>query len=102
MTYVVSRQLPDLIFRFMEKVASVDLDKAIMNKRTVSYNQIDSFCRVRFDYPMDTATQLVKGVYADISEFRNNSPSIVDYQISKDKNDNLELHIRDENGQFYF
>lgn len=102
MVFVVNQQLPDLIFRFMEKVASVDLDQAIMNKRTVSYNQVDSFCRVRFDYPMDTATQLVKGVYADISEFRNNSPSIADYQISKDKNANLELHIRDENGQFYF
>ena len=88
----------EVIAAFMDQVATQDLDRDRMN---VSYRQIDSFCRVRFSYPMDTATQFVQGVYASIEEFRNNSPSIVKYELAKDGSGNFDLNIPDENGQLY-
>jgi hypothetical protein len=51
---------------------------------------------------MDSASQFVKGVYTSIDEFRNNKPSISKYELSKDRNANLELSIPDENGKFYY
>jgi hypothetical protein len=69
--------LPALMAVFMDKVAAhvaqVTADDMAKNA-VVSYDQIDSFSRARFHYPMDTATSLVKGVYLDVREFRNNAP----------------------------
>jgi hypothetical protein len=62
----------------------------------------DSFCMARFDYPMDTAVRLMKGVYASAEEFRNNQPSIGDFEITNDKQGNLELRIRDKDGQYNY
>jgi hypothetical protein len=90
--------LRELIAAFMDQLATQDLDRDRMN---VSYRQIDSFGRVRFSYPMDTATQFVNGVYTSIEEFRNNSPSIAKYELSKDGSGNFDLRIPDENGQLY-
>lgn len=99
---LVGRYIPGLIELFMEKVADRDLDVVLAAKRSISWAQIDSFCRKRFDYPIDTAKKWVKGVYADITEFRNNQPSVANYELSKDKSGDLELRIPDEKGQLYY
>jgi hypothetical protein len=88
----------EVIADFMDNLAAQDLDRERIN---LSYRQIDSFSRIQFSYPMDTVTQFVKGVYASIEDFRNNSPSIVKYELSKDGSGNFDLTIPDENGQFY-
>jgi len=100
--FMVDRKLPELISLFMAKVAAVDMSTIAMKRRVVSYNGIDSFCRARFNYPMDTATKLLKGAYANVDEFRNNNPSITDYELTKDKASNLELRIRDTDGKLYY
>jgi hypothetical protein len=51
---------------------------------------------------MDTATTLVKGVYANVEEFRNNQPSIAQYEIAKDKGAELALSTPDGNGHFVY
>ena len=94
--------LPQLITMFMSRVGAHDPDVDEVVKRTVSFDQIDSFCHARFDYPMDTATKLVKGVYANIDEFKNNQPSILQYEITKDKKSNMELDVPDGNGRFIY
>jgi len=99
---MAARYLPELMAIFMDKVATHVMDDDLPAKRVVSYNQIDSFSRTRFRYPMDTATFLVKGVYASAREFRNNAPSRPTYEISTDKSGNKALRIPDENGQFYY
>jgi hypothetical protein len=99
---MVGRHIPGLINAFMDKVAAHDLDVDLVAKRAISWDQIDSFCRTRFDYPIDTAKKWVKGVYANIDEFRNNQPSAYSYELSKDKSGDLELRIREENGQLYY
>jgi hypothetical protein len=94
--------LPELMDIFMDKVAAYDQAGGWEEKRTVSYEQIDSFNRARFDYAMDTVTRPIKGVYRNVEEFKNNAPSISQYELSKDKSGNLEVRVRDENGQLYF
>jgi hypothetical protein len=99
---MVGRHIPRLIAAFMNKVATHDLAVDLMVKRSLTWGQIDSFCRTRFDYPLDTAKKWVKGVYANIDEFRNNQPSAPGYEISKDRSGDLELRIREANGQLYY
>jgi hypothetical protein len=91
--------LREVFAAFMDQLARQDLDGR--DRMNVSYRQIDSFSQVRFSYPMDTATQFVNGVYTSIEEFRNNSPSIAKYELSKDGAGNFDLRIPDENGQLY-
>jgi len=99
---VAARDLPELIDIFMYKVADRDQAGDWTEKGTVSSDQIDSFSRTRFKYAMDTVTRPVKGVYANVKEFRKNAPSILKYEVSKDKSGNLELRIPDENGHLYY
>jgi hypothetical protein len=95
-------ELPELIGVFMDRVADRLREEDIEAKRTISYEQIDSFCRIPFNYPMDTAIRLTKGVYTSVEEFRNNAPSILRFEVSKDPKSNLELEIPDEKGQLYY
>ena len=92
-------QMGALFDFFMAQVASADLDR---DRRVVSYQQIDSFNRVQFAYPMDHATRLVKGVYATYDEFRENAPSILNYTIDTDPLGKPQLNIPGENGKMMF
>jgi hypothetical protein len=99
---MAAQNLPDLMAVFMDKVAAHATADDIATRSPVSYDQIDSFSRTRFSYPMDTATNLMKGVYASAVEFRHNAPSKTTYEISKDDSGNLVLQIPDENGQLRY
>ena len=100
--YMTERRLIELTDVFMEKVAAMDNAGTVARRRTVTMGQIDSFSHRRYDYAMDTALQPVKGVYASVDEFRNNRPSITDYKITKDNQGNLELRVKDADGQYYY
>jgi len=95
-------KLSELLFLFMNKVVGIDFDAVSKRRRIISYNAIDSFSRSRYNYPMDTVTAPQKGVYASVDEFLNNRPSIADYEIVKNRNTEMELHIRDEEGKLYY
>jgi len=99
---MAAHELPELMAIFMDKVADHIMSNDIAANAVVSYDQIDSFSRTRFRYPMDTARTLVKGVYLNVREFRNNAPSKTRYEILNDDAGNLTLQIPDENGQFYY
>jgi hypothetical protein len=99
---MAEHNIPGLISVFMDKIAVRDLDVDIVVKRPITWDQIDSFCRSRFDSPIDTAKKLVKGVYANLDEFRNNQPSVTRYELSQDRSGSLEVRIPDENGQLYY
>jgi len=99
---VAARDLPELIDIFMYKVADRDQASDWTEKKMVSYDEIDSFSRTRFNYAMDTVTRPVKGVYVNVKEFRKNAPSILQYEVSKDKSGNMELRIPDESGHLYY
>ncbi len=96
---IAGKQTRVLLAEFMNQIAAKDLGKG---RRIVSAEQIDSFNRARFAYPMDTAKQLVKGVYNSVEEFLNNAPSIGNAELGADKTGSLELRIPDQNGQLYY
>jgi len=96
---VAEKEIRALFAEFMDRIAEANLEK---ERRIVSAEQIDSFNRIRFAYPMDTATQLVKGAYRSVEEFLNNEPSIGNAELSADKTGSVELDIPDENGQLYY
>jgi hypothetical protein len=88
----------DLFAAFMARIASYDLTRT---RRTVTLSQIDSFSQTRFNYAADTVTQFAKGVYKNLEEFRNDAPSILKYEISKDGRGDHDLNIPDDTGRFY-
>lgn len=96
---VGQEQFRELFDVFMDQVAASDFSR---ERISVSFQQIDSFNRARYTYPMDTATRLVKGVYASIDEFRENAPSISNYTIDDDPSGKPELNIPDETGATYY
>jgi hypothetical protein len=95
-------RLPVVLEVFMEKAVSADLAAVIKRNRLLSYLDIDKFNKARFAFPMDTAVDLKKGVYASLEEFKNNQPSTKEYEITKDEQGNMELNIRDEQGKLYY
>jgi hypothetical protein len=98
MAGVAENGIRDLFAAFMNRIASYDLTRT---RRTVTLSQIDSFSQTRFNYPADTATPFAIGVYKNLEEFRNDAPSILKYEISKDGLGDHDLNIPDETGKFY-
>ena len=99
---VADIKMPILLLRLMDKIATTDVVAVISRKNYFLFHQLDSLNKMKYAYPMDTATVFKKGVYASVSEFRNNQPSILDYEIQKDNNSNLLLYLKDETGKSYF
>lgn len=95
-------RLPDVFFNFIHKIAT--MNEATVLKRNVYYTfqVLDSLNKERFNYPMDTALVLKKGVYANVNEFRKNQPSILNYDIQPDENGLSQLYLKDETGKPYF
>ncbi len=98
MPKVAEYGIKDLFAAFMNLIASYDLTRT---RRTVTLSQIDSFSQTRFNYAADTVTQFAKGVYKNLEEFRNDAPSILKYEISKDGLGDHDLNIPDDTGRFY-
>jgi hypothetical protein len=95
-------ELPGLLSVLVDKIMAVDDASIVKRSRIFSYNLLDSLNKKRFLYPMDTASILKRGVYTNVDEFRNNQPSILDFEIQQDNNDNIELFLKDEAGKPYF
>ncbi len=95
-------RLPDLFFNFINKIAAVNEESVLKRKVSYSFHLLDSLNKERFHYPMDTALVLKKGVYANVDEFRNNQPSIFNYDIQPDENGFSQLYLKDETGKPYF
>jgi hypothetical protein len=96
---IAEQQVGALLDEFMARMASIDLNK---ERRVVSAEQIDSFNRSRFAYPMDTATHPVKGAYANYDEFLHNAPTIANAEFSTDREGKFDLSIPDQNGQLTY
>jgi hypothetical protein len=96
---IAEQEILALFDEFMDRIATKDLDK---ERRIVSAEQIDSFNRTRYAYPMDTATNLEKGAYASYEEFLNNAPAIANAELSTDKESHLLLSVPDQNGRLIY
>lgn len=69
--------------------------------RMISRADIIQFNQSRFDAPVCHDSTLVKGVYTEFKEFKDNAPSIKDYELKKEK-DNLILYVKEAGGHSYY
>lgn len=95
-------RLPDVFYDLLRKIAAVNEETVLKRKAFFTPGQLDSLNKIQFDFPMDAATALNQGVYASLEEFRNNKPSILNYEIKADENGLRQLYLKDETGKSYF
>ena len=69
--------------------------------RKISRTDIIQFNQSRFDAPVCRDSTLVKGVYTSFKEFKDNVPSIKEYELKKEK-DNLILYVKEAGGHSYY
>jgi hypothetical protein len=69
----------------------------VENGRRLQRDEIRQFNQSRFEPPITETAALTRGVYANFQDFRDNSPSIQNFEVRQDKKD-LVLYIKDENG----
>ncbi|HEX3934983.1 MAG TPA: hypothetical protein VHW43_09925 [Puia sp.] len=71
------------------------------HSRHLQREDILQFNRSRFDATITGTASRTPGVYTSFEEFRNNAPSILHFEIQREKKDQL-LYIQDANGSFYY
>ncbi|HEV2479061.1 MAG TPA: hypothetical protein VGS79_05340 [Puia sp.] len=69
--------------------------------RRVSFGDIRNFNHSRFVAPIGVAATLTPGVYTSFEEFRNNAPSIHDFEIRKEHKQRV-LYIKEPGGKTYY
>ena len=95
--------IPDLISAFIDKIISINMYQANINlKRQLSFGAVDSFSNRAFTCPITTSDTLQKGVYASFDEFRNNNPSVFNYEIDKESDASMSLRLVDKEGKSYY
>lgn len=82
----------------LQKIAEVDPEQKIVKGIKKTMDDIEVYSTIR---PLIlSAKSLKKGIYTSYDEFRNNNPSITDFEIRKDSKSSL-LIAKDANGQEY-
>ncbi len=97
----IGESLSDLLQQLGDTLSSPDIDRKWSRNRLIGRGDIDRFNHSSFDYPIFRDSTLIKGVYASYSEFLNNSPSLHNYELVKEKNNSL-LYTRDDAGHSYY
>jgi hypothetical protein len=69
--------------------------------RQIPLTAIHQFNQSRFVTPIDSNPTLTRGVYASFEEFRNNAPSIQNFEI-KMEGSNMLLYIRESSSKSYY
>lgn len=77
------------------------LPSKMAENRVVSLEDIRQFNQSRFELPIYHDIRLNKGVYNSFEEFKNNTPSIRNYEI-KEEDHQLLLYIKEEGGKSYY
>ncbi|MEJ8820335.1 hypothetical protein [Lacibacter sp. H407] len=82
----------------LQKLAEIDPEIKLSSGIKKTFDEIELFSKINI--PVLSAKTLKKGIYSSYDEFRNNNPSIPDFEIRKDSKSSL-LIAKDANGQEY-
>jgi hypothetical protein len=108
MTYYASLQAPysdwgnnlaAILAELADSSSSVIASKQD-GSRWISFEDIRQFNASRFEAPIGTADALTRGVYTSFEEFRNNAPSIGDFEVQVEDNRRV-LYIREAGHSYY-
>ena len=100
--YNADTRLPNLVGLLMDRIGGMDLADMRKTKRVIPYADWSAHYSSMYQAPIYTFPALKKGVYRTAEEFRNNAPSITEYQLTDVGEGISELFIRDETGQFTY
>lgn len=89
------------IFADLAEKVSLAASHRENERRWISREDIRRFNRSRFDIPIFDSNTLVRGVYTDFEEFRNNAPSIHDFEV-RPAGGYLALYLRNGDGTSYY
>jgi hypothetical protein len=84
----------------IDKLSKTSYRQKIENGRTYSWLQVDSFSTKTNDIEILHITSFKKGVYLTYNDFKNNRPSILDFEIKKSEFAHT-LFVKDEQGNQY-
>lgn len=89
------------LFRELAQAASAAAARKASAVRWIGWEDIRRFNEARFDIPIFDSTRLKRGVYTGFEEFRNNAPSIRDFEVLPE-NGSLALYLRNNDGSSYY
>jgi len=92
--------LAALLDRMTDSASRLTIVKA-GHARRLSLQDILEFNRTRFSLPIIGNSPLAPGVYASFEEFRNNAPSIREYEV-KTVNNAHAIYIKEPGGSAYY
>lgn len=97
----LEKDLSDLLINLADSASLIGQSK-LGKSHQITRQQIVDFNRTRFTSPFDNSTAYTRGVYMSFEEFRNNAPSILDFEIRTEDKDQQVLYIRDASGTPYY
>jgi hypothetical protein len=89
------------MLRDLAENAAIAVNHKGNSGRWINGEDIRRFNRSRFDIPIFDSGTLIRGVYTGFQEFRNNAPSIHDFEVRPD-NGHLALYLRNGDGTSYY
>ena len=93
------KDLAALLGELTENAALAAASKESSGK-WITRDDIRRFSQSRFDIPIFDTAMLVRGVYASFEEFRNNAPSIHDFEVKTDNGP--ALYLKSGDGTSYY
>jgi hypothetical protein len=81
--------------------SSLIAQKKMGGGRKLKWDDILQFNASRSEAPISHSAALTKGVYKDFAEFKNNAPSISDFEVKKEKNEMI-LYLKEAGDQSYY
>jgi hypothetical protein len=90
-----------VMLRDLAENAALTANHKENSNRWISREDIHRFNRSRFDIPILDSNTFNRGVYTSFEEFRNNAPSIHDFEVRPD-NGHLALYLRNGDGTSYY
>jgi hypothetical protein len=77
--------LYDALITSVQKLVTANLNNLSSARKKMSIHDIIAYTRQQFNIPITNTTTYMKGVYKTFTEFKNNTPSYINYEIRKDK-----------------
>ena len=76
--------IKDVISPLMERISNVDTGR-VLKRKSYTEGQIADRYQARFNLPILTANPGKRGIYKSFEEFKNNAPSITEFNIKTEK-----------------
>lgn len=99
-TSTASKLVEQILTLSMNELMRTKIDSKMLAGRKLDWKEVDHYSSVLKTFPPLYLSEYVPGVYLTFEEFKNNKPSIKEYQVIKKENTEV-LYVKDENGNDY-